>query len=156
MVLQRRDKKRYLLILLNDRFFPENLPHNRSGDVYLYDSNSKVSDVKNQVNNKADKIISSDFLNPKKKNKFNSHNFHLNFIIKQRFQEIFGSIELEKSNIYLIHKQPVHFKNCVILRCNLKSIDKILFTLSCCNPPLTTIKISGTIRRLIAQSENKL
>lgn len=155
-MLQRRDKRRYLLIYVNDQFFSDSSLHGRTENIALYATNSQVIDTKNRFNNWSDKSKNPNILSPNKKTKFDSYNFHLSNIIKQRFQEIFGSVEFEKANIFLIHKQQFHFKNCFIIRCNLKSIDKILFTLSCCNPPLTTIKISGTIRRLIAQNESKI
>ena len=154
MVLQRRDKRRYLLVYANIQIFSDNfLPPDTLEDITLYATNSQGINTKNRFDDKLDKNKNTNILIPYKKTKFNSYNLHFSTIIKQRFQEIFGSVEFEKANIYLIHKQNFLFKNCFILRCNLKSIDKILFTISCCNPPLTTIKTSGTIRKLIAQSE---
>jgi Rpp14/Pop5 family len=156
IVLQRRDKRRYLLIYTNDKFFSKFHIHDKSEDIPLYVTNSQVIDTRSPFNKTSDKNKVPNILIPNKKTKFNSYNFYLYTIIKERFEEIFGSVEFEKANIYLIYKQYFLCKNCFILRCNLISIDKILFTLSCCNPPLTTIKISGTIRRLIAQSEVKM
>ena len=157
MVLQRRDKRRYLLLYVNVQIFSDNFqPPDNSEDIPLYATNSQIINAKNIFKNKSDKNKNTNYLIPYKKTKCNLYNLHLSTIIKQRFQEIFGSVEFEKANIYLIHKQNFHSKNCFILRCNLKSIDKILFTVSCCNPPLTTIKTSGTIRRLIDLSEIRI
>ena len=154
MVLQRRDKRRYLLVYGNIKIFSDNFyPSDKLEDNSLYASNYQGDNTKNRFNTKLDKNQNTNILIPYKKTKFNSYNLHLSNLIKLRFQEIFGSVEFEKANIYLIHEQNSLSKNCFILRCNLKSIDKILFTISCCNPPLTTIKTSGTIRKLIAQSE---
>ena len=156
MVLQRRDKRRYLLVYANIQNFSDNFhPPSNLEDIALNPNNSRDRNSKNRFDNKLDKNKNTNILIPYKKTNVNLYNLQFSTIIKHRFQEIFGSVEFEKANINLIHKQNFLYKNCFILRCNLKSIDKILFTISCCNPPLTTIKTSGTIRKLIAQSEIK-
>jgi len=68
--------------------------------------------------------------------------------IKKRFYELFGSIELEKANIYIISKNKFDVPHYTILKCNLESIENVLFAISLTFPPLTTIKISGTLKKL--------
>ena len=157
MVLQRRDKRRYLLVYANIQNFSDNFHQSADNleDIALNPNNSRDRNNKKEFHNKLDKNRNTNILTPYKKTNANLYNLQFSTIIKHRFQEIFGSVEFEKANINLIHKQNFPYKNCFILRCNLKSIDKILFTISCCNPPLTTIKTSGTIRKLTAQSEIK-
>lgn len=68
--------------------------------------------------------------------------------IKKRFYELFGSIELEKANIYIISKNNFDLPHYIILKCNLESIENVLSAISLTFPPLTTIKISGTLKKL--------
>ena len=68
--------------------------------------------------------------------------------IKKRFYELFGSIELEKANIYIISKNKFDVPHYIILKCNLESIENVLSAISLTFPPLTTIKISGTLKKL--------
>ena len=106
LVLRRKDKRRYILLYVNDEMIePSNHTDNR--DLY-------------------------NLINP----------------IKKRFYELFGSIELEKANIYIISKNNFVLPHYIILKCNLESIENVLSAISLTFPPLTTIKISGTLKKL--------
>lgn len=76
-------------------------------------------------------------------------------ILRKRFYELFGSIELEKANIDIIIKNNLCLPNLFIVKCNLDSMDKVLCAISLSYPPLTTIKISGTIKNLTSRLEFK-
>jgi RNase P/RNase MRP subunit POP5 len=82
--------------------------------------------------------------------KYTNKNDKYNFIkiLRKRFCELFGSIELEKASIHIISKNDFHLPNYIILKCNLESIESVLFAISLAYPPSTTIKISGTIKKL--------
>jgi RNase P/RNase MRP subunit POP5 len=119
----------------------------------VYDNvNSQIKFRENMSSNYQEKYNNNNSILHKKNKKYNN-NTHSSKLIKKRFSELFGSIEFEKANITLIYKQNFSLKNSFIIKCNLKSIDKVLFALSCSNPPLTTIKISGTIKKLISSIE---
>jgi RNase P/RNase MRP subunit POP5 len=77
-------------------------------------------------------------------------------ILRKRFYELFGSIELEKANINIIIKNNLCLPNLFIVKCNLDSMDKVLCAISLSYPPLTTIKISGTIKNLTSRLEFKI
>lgn len=126
-MLRRKDKRRYILVYVNDQIFRDSSQLiNDSTDTFYYTRNSKI------CNNIIPYFIK---------------------MIKKRFYELFGSIEFEKASINIIYEQYFFLRNCFILRCNLQSLDKVLFALSCCYPPLTTIKISGTLKKLISSVE---
>lgn len=69
-------------------------------------------------------------------------------IIKKRFSELFGFVELEKSNIQTIRVKKIKIDDIFVVKCNLRAIDKLLFTVSMCKPLITTLKTSGTLRKL--------
>ena len=66
-------------------------------------------------------------------------------LIKKRNSELFGHIATEKSSIRLIRSEGI---NIIIIRCKLESLKNILSTIALTNPPLTTLAISGTLKRL--------
>jgi RNase P/RNase MRP subunit POP5 len=68
----------------------------------------------------------------------------LNSIIK-RNSELFGHISTELSSVRLIRSQQ---KNMIIISCCLEYIDNILSTIALIDPPLVTIVISGTLKRI--------
>jgi RNase P/RNase MRP subunit POP5 len=76
-------------------------------------------------------------------------------ILRKRFYELFGSIELEKASIKMIIKNNLCPPNFYIIKCNLESMEKVLCAISLSYPPLTTIKISGTIKKLTSQLQFK-
>ncbi|HEY6588967.1 MAG TPA: hypothetical protein VIY98_11800 [Nitrososphaeraceae archaeon] len=106
LVLRRKDKRRYILLYVND----------------------EMIEFSNDTDNKGI--------------------YNLISGIKKRFYELFGSIELEKANIYIISKNKFDVPQYIILKCNLESIEKVLSAISLTFPPLTTIKISGTLKKL--------
>ena len=93
----------------------------------------------------SNELIASQVTNKKDTNNFKR-------ILRKRFYELFGSIELEKASIHIISKNNFHVPNYIILKCNLESIESVLFAISLAYPPSTTIKISGTIKKLISSN----
>ena len=69
-------------------------------------------------------------------------------ILRKRFSELFGTIELEKASINIVFENNMGPPNFLILKCKLASMDNILCAIALSYPPLTTIKISGTIKKL--------
>jgi RNase P/RNase MRP subunit POP5 len=69
-------------------------------------------------------------------------------ILRKRFSELFGTIELEKASINIVFKNNMCPPNFLIIKCKLASMDNILCAIALSYPPLTTIKISGTIKKL--------
>ena len=155
-MLRRRDKRRYLLVYVDEQIFidPSQLMDGLSNPVYNT-INSEIKPIENMSSNSQEKYKNHNNTLHKKNKKYNNHNNnpHSSKLIKKRFSELFGSIEFEKASINLIYNQNFLLNNSFIIKCNLKSIDKVLFALSCCNPPLTTIKISGTLKKLISSIE---
>jgi RNase P/RNase MRP subunit POP5 len=66
-------------------------------------------------------------------------------LIKERNSELFGHISTEKSSIRFIQSQGA---NLIIISCKLKGLDNILSTIALTDPPLVTLHISGTLKRL--------
>lgn len=146
MVLQRRDKRRYILVYVNDQIIPNSLElMNVLGDSFKDIKSQIIFEEKNPSSQGEYK--NNNITLPKNNIEYNYFSI-FSKILKKRFSELFGSIEFEKASIVTIFKQNFSFRNCLIIRCNLQSVDKVLFTISCCNPPLTTIKISGTLKKL--------
>ena len=106
MVLRRKDKRRYLLLYVNDEI-----------TTHFQDTNNR---------DKHESIT----------------------ILRKRFSELFGTIELEKARIKVIFENKLSSPHFLILKCNLESIDNMLCAIAFTSPPLTTIKISGTIKKL--------
>jgi RNase P/RNase MRP subunit POP5 len=71
-------------------------------------------------------------------------------ILRKRFSELFGTIELEKASINIVFVNNMGPPNFLIIKCKLASMDNILCAIALSYPPLTTIKISGTIKKLIS------
>jgi RNase P/RNase MRP subunit POP5 len=69
-------------------------------------------------------------------------------ILRKRFSELFGTIELEKASINMVFENNMAPPNFLIIKCKLASMDNILCAIALSYPPLTTIKISGTIKKL--------
>ena len=69
-------------------------------------------------------------------------------ILRKRFSELFGTIELEKASINAVFENNLCPPNFLIIKCKLASMDNILCAIALSYPPLTTIKISGTIKKL--------
>jgi RNase P/RNase MRP subunit POP5 len=67
-------------------------------------------------------------------------------LVKKRNSELFGYIATEKSSIKLIRSERM---NTIIISCKLASLDNILSTIALIDPPLVTIDMSGTLKRLL-------
>jgi RNase P/RNase MRP subunit POP5 len=65
--------------------------------------------------------------------------------ITKRNSELFGHISTELSSVRLIRSEQ---KNIIIISCLLQHIDNILSTIALIDPPLITIAISGTLKKL--------
>jgi Rpp14/Pop5 family len=158
IVLQRRDKRRYILVYANDQILNSSQLMNNSADTFYCTINCQLffNNKDNLVGKSQEKYNNNNIMIPKNDKKNNYHNNYVHKsskIIKKRFSELFGSIEFEKASINIIYKENFSLRNCFIIRCNIKSVDKVLFAISCCYPPLTTIKISGTLKKLISSIE---
>jgi RNase P/RNase MRP subunit POP5 len=66
-------------------------------------------------------------------------------LIKKRNSELFGHIATEKSDIRLIRSEET---NIVIISCKLECLDNTLSSITFSYPPLTTLDMSGTLKRL--------
>jgi RNase P/RNase MRP subunit POP5 len=66
-------------------------------------------------------------------------------IIKKRNSELFGHIATEKLSIKMIQPEGA---NLIIIRCKLEGLDNILSTIALSYPPLITLDMSGTLKRL--------
>ena len=67
----------------------------------------------------------------------------VNAIIK-RFSELFGSIAAEKAAIRLVQES----RNGSIIRCRLDQLENLLVAITLVDPPVVTIDMSGSIKRL--------
>ena len=67
------------------------------------------------------------------------------YLIKERNSELFGYISTERSSMRFIQSQGV---NLVIISCKLKGLDNVLSTIALTDPPLVTLHMSGTLKRL--------
>jgi RNase P/RNase MRP subunit POP5 len=65
--------------------------------------------------------------------------------IDQRFTELFGSLAIEFAYVRSYYTK---YQGILILGCNLKYIEQILFTIAVLHHPMTAIAMSGTLRRL--------
>lgn len=68
----------------------------------------------------------------------------VNNTIVKRFSELFGSIAAEKAAIRLVQKS----RNESIIRCRLDQLENLLVAITLIDPPVVTIDISGSIKRL--------
>ena len=66
-------------------------------------------------------------------------------LIKIRNSELFGHITTEKSPIRLIQSKEM---NIIVICCKLEGLDNILSTIALTDPPIVTLDISGTLKRL--------
>jgi RNase P/RNase MRP subunit POP5 len=74
-----------------------------------------------------------------------SKEFNILNSITKRNSELFGHITTELSSVRLIRS---HQKNMIIISCWLQYVDNILSTIALIDPPLVTIVISGSLKRL--------
>jgi RNase P/RNase MRP subunit POP5 len=64
--------------------------------------------------------------------------------ITKRFSELFGTIALEKAAIRLVQRGV----NESIIKCRLEQLENVLVAITLTDPPVVTIAMSGSIRRL--------
>ncbi len=64
--------------------------------------------------------------------------------ITKRCSELFGSIATEKAAIKLIKSES----NTTIIKCQLDQLDNVLVTIALADPPLVTMDMSGSMKRL--------
>jgi RNase P/RNase MRP subunit POP5 len=67
-------------------------------------------------------------------------------LIKKRNSELFGYIATERSSLQFIQSQ---IKTIIIISCKIKGLENILSTIAFTDPPLVTLHISGTLKRLL-------
>jgi RNase P/RNase MRP subunit POP5 len=65
--------------------------------------------------------------------------------IEQRFTELFGSVAIEFA---YVRSYSSKYQGILILGCDLKYIEQVLFTIAVLHHPTTAIAMSGTLRRL--------
>jgi RNase P/RNase MRP subunit POP5 len=64
--------------------------------------------------------------------------------IVTRCSELFGSIAAEKAAIRLVRS----LGNIVIIKCALDQVDDVLFAIALIDPPMVTLGMSASMRRL--------
>jgi RNase P/RNase MRP subunit POP5 len=69
--------------------------------------------------------------------------------ITKRFCELFGTIAAEKAAIRLVRQET----NESIIKCRLDELEKVLVAITLIDPPVVTIAMSGSIRRLRRQRQ---
>lgn len=137
-MLRRRDKRRYLAITIDKDQLLDTLTALQYQSAAVPNA-KKLTDYGKRFSTPKNRIY-----DPKLK--------FLLKLIKRRYSELFGFIDLEKSGIQIITGKKIRFEGVVILRCHLDSIDHLLFTIATFNKPkITTLKMSGTIRKLISE-----
>jgi len=65
--------------------------------------------------------------------------------IQKRHIELFGSIALERASLRLIKEIN---SSVIIVRCSLSETEHILAAIALCNPPIVTLDISSSVKRL--------
>jgi RNase P/RNase MRP subunit POP5 len=73
-------------------------------------------------------------------------------MIKKRFSELFGSIAAEKAAIRLVRQGA----NESIINCRLDQVENVLVAISLIDPPVVTVGMSGSIRRLRRRRQHSL
>jgi len=179
MMLRRREKRRYLTVLVKREELMKlsNSSKNSSNSQQsktLSTNGSNTVETKSLVLTQQRQQQQSVFSFQRHNSSKSKNNKHNNFyskegeqqeidpskillkIIKKRFSELFGFIELEKSNIHTIRVKKIKIDDIFVVKCNLGAIDKLLFTLSMCKPLITTLKTSGTLRKLGSEIDSTI
>ena len=126
-MLRRRYKRRYIAILIDNEMFEA-----RTKLSYNLSSTSlKISNIKN-LSDQSEKALATNFLKT----------------IRKTYSELFGTIDLEKSGIGFIEYKNCKLAEIKVIKCYLNSLEKLLFTLAISYPPTTTLKVSGTLKKL--------
>lgn len=71
--------------------------------------------------------------------------FQLHEKIGIRFKELFGTFQMQSAVLKLYDSE---FGNILIIGCKLKYLDYFLVSLVFCEPSLTVVSVSGTLKRL--------
>ncbi|HEX7033438.1 MAG TPA: Rpp14/Pop5 family protein [Nitrososphaera sp.] len=64
--------------------------------------------------------------------------------ISKRFAELFGSIAAERAAIRFVKSEG----NTTVIRCRLNQLDNVLVAIAMADPPVVTLDMSGSIKRL--------
>jgi RNase P/RNase MRP subunit POP5 len=64
--------------------------------------------------------------------------------ITKRCSDLFGSIATEKAAIRLVKSE----NNITIIRCRLDQLDDVLASIALSDPPVVTLDISGSMKKL--------
>ncbi|AIF83821.1 hypothetical protein NTE_01760 [Candidatus Nitrososphaera evergladensis SR1] len=64
--------------------------------------------------------------------------------IQKRHAELFGSIALERAALRLIKDE----NRVAIMRCSLAEVERVLATIALCDPPIVTLDMSSSTKRL--------
>ena len=177
MMLRRREKRRYLTVLVKRNelmklsIFSKNSSNSQELKTPSTNGSKTVQTKPLVLAQRQQQSVSSLEKNNNSKLKNNKqNNFNLKKeeqqpidpskillkIIKKRFSELFGYIELEKSNIQIIQVKKIKIEDIFVVKCNLIAIDKLLFTLLMCKPLITTLKTSGTLRKLTSEIDSTI
>ncbi|MGE5862380.1 MAG: Rpp14/Pop5 family protein [Nitrososphaerales archaeon] len=176
MMLRRREKRRYLTVLVKREELMK-LSQSSKNSSNSQQSNTSSANGSNTVETKSlgltqqqQSVSSFQRHNSSKLKSNKQNNFYskkgeqqeidpskiLLKIIKKRFSELFGFVELEKSNIQTIRVKKIKIDDIFVVKCNLGAIDKLLFTLLMCKPLITTLKTSGTLRKLGSEIDSTI
>lgn len=176
MMLRRREKRRYLTVLVkreelmklsqsskNSNSQQSNTP-SANGSITVETKSLAMTQQRQQQsvssfqghNGKLKNNKQNNFYSKKGEQQEIDPSKILLKIIKKRFSELFGFIELEKSNIQTIRVKKIKIDDIFVVKCNLGAIDKLLFTLCMCKPLITTLKTSGTLRKLGSEIDSTI
>jgi RNase P/RNase MRP subunit POP5 len=65
--------------------------------------------------------------------------------VQKRHADLFGSIALERASLRLIKDEN---GAAIIIRCSLAEAERVLATMALCNPPIVTLDMSSSMKRL--------
>ena len=71
--------------------------------------------------------------------------FQLNEKIGIRFKELFGVFQMQSAMLKIYDSD---FRNIMIMGCKLKYLDYFFVSLVLCEPSLTVVSVSGTLKKL--------
>jgi RNase P/RNase MRP subunit POP5 len=73
-----------------------------------------------------------------------SDNEALSTLVK-RHSELFGHLSVEKASIRLVRPSE---NNMMVIKCNLGQLRMVLTSIALTNPPLVSVALSGSLKRL--------
>jgi RNase P/RNase MRP subunit POP5 len=68
----------------------------------------------------------------------------LNALVK-RHSELFGHLSVEKASIRLVRPSE---NNVMVIKCNLAQLGMVLASIALTHPPMMSVAISGSLKRL--------